>query len=71
MALELTIAGGYYMSPEVRTAIGYPGQIAQVVSPDIYPDYVEEGLLEFVLQMGSNDDSRTVGGGQGKSNGTL
>ena len=51
-ALELAIAGGYYMSPEVRTAIGYPGQIAQVVSPDIYPNYVEEGLLEFVFQVG-------------------
>jgi len=70
-ALELAIAGGYYMSPEVRTAIGYPGQIAQVVSPDIYPNYVEEGLLEFVFQVGSNDDSRTKGGGQAKTNGTL
>ena len=55
MALDLAIAGGYYMSPEVRTAIGYPGQIAQVVSPDIYPDYVEEGLLESVLQMGQSN----------------
>ncbi len=59
MALDLAIAGGYYMSPEVWTAIGYPGQVAQVVSPDLYPDYVEEGLLDIVLQMGTNDDSTT------------
>ena len=55
MALDLAIAGGYYMSPEVWTAIGYPGQVAQVVTPDLYPDYVEEGLLESVLQMGQSN----------------
>ena len=43
------MAGGYYMSPTVRDAIGYPGQEARIVQPDTYPEYIDEGLLSHVL----------------------
>ena len=48
-ALELTVAGGYYLSQAVRDAIGYPGQEARIVQPDTYPEYIDEGLLDHVL----------------------
>lgn len=48
-ALELTVAGGYYMSAQVRQAIGYSGQQARPVTPDFYPTYIEEGLLDHML----------------------
>jgi hypothetical protein len=49
-ALELTVAGGYYMHPRVRALIGYYGEAPHSASPDIYPEYVAEGLLDFMLE---------------------
>jgi len=49
-ALELVVAGGYYLSPLVREAIGYPGQQARPVRVDGFPAYAEEGLLDAVLE---------------------
>ena len=49
-ALELAVAGGYYMSAEVRALIGYPGDEPVPVRPDAYPPYIEEGLLDHVLK---------------------
>ncbi len=49
-ALELVVAGAYYLSPEVRKAIGYPGQVARTLSGDSFPAYVEEGLLDHMLR---------------------
>jgi hypothetical protein len=51
-ALVLTILGGYYMSEQVSRLLGYTGQRATPVSPDTYPLYVEEGLLEAVTERG-------------------
>lgn len=51
-ALVLTVVGGYYTSPEIVRILGYPGQHASPVTPDIYPPYVAEGLLEVVLERG-------------------
>jgi hypothetical protein len=48
-ALELAVAGGYYMSAEVRAVIGYPGEEPVAVTPDPYPQYVEEGLLDHLV----------------------
>jgi choline dehydrogenase-like flavoprotein len=48
-AVELAVAGGYYLSTEVRRSIGYPGQEARPVRPDTYPEYIDEGLLDHLL----------------------
>jgi choline dehydrogenase-like flavoprotein len=48
-ALEVAVAGGYYMSAEVRALIGYPGDEPVPVQPDRYPPYFEEGLLDHLL----------------------
>jgi choline dehydrogenase-like flavoprotein len=49
-ALELAVAGGYYMSAEVRALIGYPGDEPVPVRPEAYPPYFEEGLLDHLLE---------------------
>jgi hypothetical protein len=49
-ALELTVAGAYYLSSEVREAVGYPGQLPQPALANRYPEYVEEGLLDHLLE---------------------
>ncbi len=52
-ALLAAVAGAYYMAPEVRQLIGYPGQEARTV--DVMADlavYVEEGLLDPVVERG-------------------
>lgn len=51
-ALVTAVVAGYYMHPEVRRRLGYPGQVAQQVSIDRFPDYMEEGLLERVYERG-------------------
>jgi len=48
-ALELAVAGGYYMSAEVRALIGWPGDEPVPVKPDAYPAYFEEGLLDHLI----------------------
>jgi hypothetical protein len=48
-AVELTVAGGYYLSSDVRKAVGYPGQLPQPAVAHRYPEYVEEGLLDHLL----------------------
>jgi hypothetical protein len=49
-ALELTVAGGYYMHPRIRALIGYNGETPHPAPPDTYPEYIAEGLLEFMLE---------------------
>jgi hypothetical protein len=51
-ALVTAIVAGYYLHPEVMRLLRYPGQVAQPVSPDTYPAYVDEGLLERVYERG-------------------
>ncbi len=48
-ALRTCVAGGYYLSPTVRAALDYDGQEAAPVPPFAYPDYLEEGLLDHLL----------------------
>lgn len=48
-ALELVVAGGYYLSREVKRRLGYPGQVAVPVWPDPHPAYVAEGLLDHLV----------------------
>jgi hypothetical protein len=51
-ALVTTIVAGYYLHPEVKRRLGYPGQVGEAVGADSYPDYVDDGLLERVYERG-------------------
>jgi hypothetical protein len=44
------VAGAYFMNPAVRQAIDYRGQTPRPIDP--HPDYLEDGLLESVIQRG-------------------
>jgi hypothetical protein len=51
-ALQLVIVGGYYTDKRVRELIGYPGQEAIEVKSWLLPPYLEEGLIDKVLERG-------------------
>ena len=51
--LVLTVVAGYYHSTVVRELIGYPGQQARPVTGLDFPEYVSEGLLDFMLERAS------------------
>lgn len=51
-AISLAASGGYYMSPVVRQAIGYPGQESRPFDPDKTTDYIDDGLLQPVIDRG-------------------
>ena len=46
------VAGAYFLNPEVRQAIGYPGQQAVPIVPEEPPDYEQDGLLASVIARG-------------------
>lgn len=48
--LTNAVVGAYYLSPEVRELIGYPGQEANPPSPAAAPEYLENGMLERVYE---------------------
>ena len=52
-ALQLTIVAGYYTDKRVRELIGYPGQMAIDLRTFGYPAYLEEGLIDAVLERGA------------------
>lgn len=51
VALTTVVLAGYYLSADVRRLLGYGGQEPAEVSV-AYPEYVEEGLLDAVLERG-------------------
>ena len=51
-ALTLCVAAAYYLSPEVRDRIGYPGQEARSFDPYEYVAWIDEGLLDPVTERG-------------------
>ena len=51
-ALVTVVVAGYYLHPDVRQRLGYPGQVGEVVRVDAYPDFIHEGQLERVLERG-------------------
>ncbi len=51
-ALHLVIVGGYYTDKRVRELIGYNGQEAIEVKSWLLPPYLEEGLIDKVLERG-------------------
>ena len=44
----------YYRSPVVQPALGYPGPVATPVARFEFPEYLDEGLLEHVLERRSS-----------------
>jgi hypothetical protein len=50
--LAEVVAGGYFLNPEVRKAIGYPGQRAVPIVPEQPPDYEQDGLIASVIARG-------------------
>jgi len=50
--LTEVVAGGYFLNPEVRQAIGYPGQQSVPIVPEDPPDYEQDGLLAAVVARG-------------------
>lgn len=51
-ALQLVIVAGYYTDKRVRELIGYPGQMALDIKSWLVPAYLEEGLIDKVLERG-------------------
>ncbi len=52
-AIGLAASAGYYMTPEVRALIGYPGQQSRPeTDPDATPEYVANGMLQHVITRG-------------------
>ena len=49
-AVALIVAGGYYMSPRVRDLLHYPQDVSQPVPNFGFPDYLEAGLLDHMLE---------------------
>jgi hypothetical protein len=52
-AIGLVASAGYYMQPQVRALIGYPGQEKRPeTDPDATPEYVSNGMLAQVIARG-------------------
>jgi len=51
-AMATLLAAAYYLDPEIRRRIGYPGQEPRPQSPSRFPAYAEEGLLDRVSEVG-------------------
>lgn len=56
--LVVAIAGAYYLSPKVRSLIGYPGQLAKPVVVEDFPTYIAEGLLDHLTEQDEPTGSR-------------
>jgi len=48
-AVVFAVIAGYYHHPDVCSRIGYRGQVARTLSSHDFPEYVSEGLLDFLL----------------------
>ncbi len=51
--LAEAVAGAYFLNPEVRRLVGYPGQLAHPIVTTDPPEYEEDGLLASVKGRGT------------------
>ena len=51
-ALTTVVAASYYQVKEVKVRIGYPGQVPKTYDPYAYVEWVQEGLLDPVVERG-------------------
>lgn len=49
-ALAELVSGSYFLNPQVREQLAYAGQSARPIDP--HPDYLDDGLLQSVLDRG-------------------
>jgi hypothetical protein len=49
--LTAVVPGAYFMNPEIREAIGYPGLEARPIDPSV-EDWNDDGLLDSVVSRG-------------------
>jgi hypothetical protein len=52
-ALSTAVAGAYFLNPDVRRLIGYPGQERRPIEAQDPPDYERDGLLSSVVERGT------------------
>ena len=50
--LTAVVPGAYFLNPETREALGYPGHESRPIDPDAAPDYDDEGQLASVIERG-------------------
>jgi hypothetical protein len=50
--LSTVVAGAYFLNPDIRQKIGYPGQQAIPIPVEDPPDYEQDGLLASVISRG-------------------
>jgi len=50
--LAEVVAGGYFLNPQVRSAIGYPGQESVPIEHEEPADYERDGLIASVIARG-------------------
>jgi len=50
--ITAVVPAAYFLNPDMRAAIGYPGLEARPIDPDAAPDYLEDGLLDSVVSRG-------------------
>jgi len=48
-AVVFVVIAGYYHHPDVCARLGYPGQVPKAIATHAFPEYVSEGLLDFLL----------------------
>lgn len=51
-AIGTLASAGYYMLPEVRQRIGYPGQENRPIAIEKEPAYIKNGMLQQVIDRG-------------------
>ena len=51
--VALIVVGSYYMNPEIRSSISYPGQLPLTFDPMEYVLWIGDGLLDQVISRGS------------------
>jgi hypothetical protein len=52
-AIGLVASAVYYMNPEVRKKIGYPGQDRSPIDPNAPAEYLRDNLLQPVISRGA------------------
>lgn len=52
-AIGLVASAIYYMNPDVRKKIGYPGQDRSPIDPNAIPEYSQDNLLQPVILRGA------------------
>ena len=50
--IGLVASAAYYMDPRVMQLIGYPGQERRPIDPDAPSEYLQDGLLQPVIDRG-------------------